>query len=87
VVDSSYTGPKFEPGVITEEFVKTMIEEFKNQKKIHKKYVKKATYKYIHHNINNTKILFIFGTWHSAIIKNEPTIILYSIRQYTKHHI
>jgi serine/threonine-protein phosphatase 5 len=37
--DDGYTGPKFEAGAITEEFVKAMIEEFRLQRKIHKKYV------------------------------------------------
>ena len=36
-MESNYDGPKFE-GNITNKFVEEMVECFKNQKKIHKKY-------------------------------------------------
>lgn len=39
-VDSSYQGPRLpEDGTVTLEFVKDMIETFKNQKLVHKKYI------------------------------------------------
>ncbi|KAF0492478.1 protein phosphatase 5 [Gigaspora margarita] len=37
-VDSSYDGPKLADGQITREFIEDMMECFKNQKKIHRKY-------------------------------------------------
>lgn len=37
-VPESYTGPRMEDGVITPEFVSAMVEEFKAQRLIHKKY-------------------------------------------------
>ncbi|RIA82021.1 Metallo-dependent phosphatase-like protein [Glomus cerebriforme] len=38
VVEPSYGGPKFEDGKITKDFIEEMMEYFKNQKKIHRKY-------------------------------------------------
>lgn len=38
-VGSDYTGPRLKDGQVTLEFVREMLEHFKNQKLIHKKYV------------------------------------------------
>jgi serine/threonine-protein phosphatase 5 len=37
-VEPPYDGPKFDDGIITKEFIEEMVECFKDQKKIHKKY-------------------------------------------------
>lgn len=43
-VESSYSGPVLEDGQITKEFVEEMLECFKDQKKIHRKFAYQVWY-------------------------------------------
>ena len=43
VVEDDYDGPRLSEGGITKEFVEELIERFRDQKKIHKKYAYKVT--------------------------------------------
>lgn len=38
-VEPDYSGPRIEGDVVTLDFVKKMMEDFKNEKRIHKRYV------------------------------------------------
>jgi hypothetical protein len=38
-VDASYTGPRYESKHISREFIVAMMEEFKQQRKVHRRYV------------------------------------------------
>lgn len=44
MVEDDYDGPRLSPEGITKEFVEDLIERFKDQKKIHKKYAYKVAF-------------------------------------------
>ena len=44
MVEDDYNGPRLSPEGITKEFVEDLIERFKDQKKIHKKYAYKVAF-------------------------------------------
>lgn len=46
-VETSYDGPRLDDGSMTEEFVMEMIDRFKEQKTIHKKYAYWVWNKYL----------------------------------------
>ena len=42
-IEDDYTGPKLEDGKVTEKFVKDLMQTFKDQKGLHKKYAYKVS--------------------------------------------
>ena len=54
VVEDDYDGPRLSPDGITKDFVEEVIERFKDQKKIHKKYAYKVPFWFcLHINIES----------------------------------